>query len=67
MEEEIYYQKCDVKVNLTKMFGEGNEPTPEQFEAMFPKVYYPYVEGTRVNIIKRILLKKPGKLKINKL
>lgn len=65
---DVYYTKGDnVKINLTKMFGEGNEPTPEQFESMFPKVYYPYVEGTRVNIIKRILLKILGKLKIKKL
>lgn len=33
-------------VNLTKMFGEGNEPsTTEEFEAMFPNDYYPYNEG----------------------
>lgn len=34
-------------VDLTKMFGAGNEPsTPEEFEALFPKDYYPYNEGT---------------------
>lgn len=33
-------------VNLTKMFGSGNEPsTVEEFEAMFPNDYYPYNEG----------------------
>ena len=33
--------------DLTKMFGAGNEPsTPEEFEALFPKDYYPYNEGT---------------------
>jgi hypothetical protein len=65
---DVYYTKGDnVKINLTKMFGEGNEPTPEQFEAMFPKVYYTYVEGTRVNIIKLILFKILVKLKIKKL
>ena len=33
-------------VNLTKMFGEGNEPsTVEEFESMFPNSYYPYNEG----------------------
>lgn len=33
-------------VNLTQMFGEGNEPsTTEEFEAMFPNDYYPYSEG----------------------
>ena len=33
-------------VNLTQMFGAGNEPsTTEEFEAMFPEDYYPYNEG----------------------
>ena len=33
-------------VNLTKMFGEGNEPsTVEEFESMFPNSYYTYNEG----------------------
>ena len=37
--------------DLTKMFGAGNEPsTPEEFEAMFPKDYYPYNEGTLMSI-----------------
>ena len=32
--------------DLTKMFGEGNEPsTVEEFEAMFPADYYPYNAG----------------------
>ena len=34
-------------VDLTKMFGAGNEPsTVEEFEAMFPDDYYEYNEGT---------------------
>lgn len=33
-------------VDLTNMFGAGNEPsTPEEFEAMFPADYYEYNEG----------------------
>ncbi len=33
-------------VNLTQMFGSGNEPsTTEEFEATFPNDYYPYNEG----------------------
>lgn len=33
-------------IDLTKMFGTGNEPsTPEEFEALFPEDYYPYNEG----------------------
>ncbi len=45
---------CDTWVNvidLTKMFGSGNEPsTPEEFEAMFPNDYYPYNEGTLMSM-----------------
>lgn len=41
--------KCDSWVeviDLTKMFGSGNEPsTVEEFEAIFPNDYYPYNEG----------------------
>lgn len=36
--------------DLTKMFGAGNEPTIEQFKQWFPKDYYPYNEGTIVNM-----------------
>lgn len=37
--------------DLTKMFGEGNEPsTPEEFEALFPEDYYPYNEGTLMSM-----------------
>ena len=37
--------------DLTKMFGAGNEPsTPEEFEALFPKDYYQYNEGTLMSI-----------------
>ena len=31
--------------DLTQMFGVGNEPTIEEFEAMFPADYYPYNAG----------------------
>lgn len=38
-------------VNLTQMFGSGNEPTTvEEFEAIFPNDYYPYNEGTLMNM-----------------
>ena len=38
-------------IDLTQMFGAGNEPsTPEEFEALFPKDYYPYNEGTLMSI-----------------
>lgn len=32
-------------VDLTLLFGAGNEPTAEQFEAMFPAESYPYNSG----------------------
>lgn len=46
----------DVKIkiqifNLTAMFGSGNEPsTVEEFEAMFPAVYYPYNAGEIISV-----------------
>ena len=33
-------------VDLTKMFGAGNEPTAAQFRGMFPDDYYEYDAGT---------------------
>lgn len=47
-----WYSMRDFKLfDLTQMFGAGNEPsTPEEFEAMFPKDYYPYNEGTLMSI-----------------
>lgn len=33
-------------IDLTQMFGEGNEPTLEQFEAMLTRPDYPYNAGT---------------------
>ena len=36
---------CD----LTQMFGAGNEPSIEAFEAMFPADYYPYCEPTIIS------------------
>lgn len=32
-------------IDLTLLFGAGNEPTAEQFEAMFPAESYPYNPG----------------------
>ena len=46
--------KCNAWVNiidLTQMFGNGNEPsTVEEFEKMFPLDYYPYNEGTLMSM-----------------
>lgn len=56
------YPMC---VDLTKMFGSGNEPTVEEFEAMFPNDYYPYnvgelqsVDNTKMVINGKNLLKR---------
>ena len=35
--------------DLTQMFGAGNEPTIEEFEAMFPADYYPYNAGELIS------------------
>lgn len=38
-------------IDLTQMFGSGNEPTTvEEFEAMFTEDYYPYNEGTLMSM-----------------
>lgn len=40
------YRVGNIKViDLTAMFGVGNEPTAEQFERMFPAEFYPYNPG----------------------
>lgn len=45
-ENASYFDGCINLIDLTKIFGSGNEPTtPEEFEAMFPNDYYPYNEG----------------------
>lgn len=36
-------------IDLTQMFGEGNEPTLEQFQAMLTRPDYPYNAGTLVS------------------
>lgn len=41
-EDYVFSVQC---FDLTQMFGEGNEPTLEEFEAMFPNSYYEYNEG----------------------
>lgn len=45
-EKVSYFDGCINLIDLTKMFGSGNEPsTPEEFESMFPNDYYAYNEG----------------------
>lgn len=45
------YTKYLFIVDLTLMFGAGNEPeTVEEFEAMFPLDYYDYDEGRLLNL-----------------
>ena len=44
--DEVNIEELTVQVyNLTQMFGAGNEPTAEQFAAMFPAESYPYNLG----------------------
>ena len=48
--EEINFNISPLVIDLTAMFGAGNEPaTPEEFRAMFPADYYPYSEPTLMN------------------
>ena len=42
--QNIYIKTASI-IDLTQMFGEGNEPTIEEFEAMYPDDYYEYNEG----------------------
>lgn len=43
--------KTFVCIDLTEMFGAGNEPeTAEEFEAMFPADYYDYDAGSLLNV-----------------
>ena len=44
--DEVNIEELVVQVyNLTQMFGAGNEPTAEQFDAMFHEDSYPYNPG----------------------
>lgn len=36
-------------IDLTQMFGAGNEPTVDEFKALFPLDYYDYTEGFPLN------------------
>lgn len=48
---DTYEIKDVIVIDLTKMFGSGNEPaTVEEFEAMFPNSYYPYNEGELISL-----------------
>lgn len=40
---------CNVH-DLTAMFGAGNEPTAEEFRALYPNSYYPYNAGELRNL-----------------
>lgn len=45
------YVRNVICVDLTQMFGAGNEPaTAAEFEALFPKPYYPYSEPTLLSV-----------------
>ena len=45
------FTQCPLMIfDLTQMFGDGNEPTVEEFEMMFPAPYYPYNVGTQMTL-----------------
>lgn len=48
--DEQWSLKNVILIDLTLMFGKGNEPsTVEEFEAMFPENYYKYNSGEIIN------------------
>ena len=48
---DTVYAKNFAFIDLTKMFGAGNEPTTvEEFERLFPMEYAPYCEGRLVSL-----------------
>lgn len=38
-------------IDLTAMFGTGNEPTAEEFRALYPNSYYTYNAGELLNLV----------------
>lgn len=48
-------------VDLTEMFGAGNEPSAEGFKELFPDDYYEYTTGQYMNIGQPVSLKTTGK------
>ena len=47
-------------VDLTEMFGTGNEPSAEGFKELFPNDYYEYTTGKYMNIGQPVSLKTVG-------
>lgn len=43
------YEGYVTLIDITQMFGAGNEPSIEAFKAMFPDEYYPYSEPTIIS------------------
>lgn len=49
---ESYKVKNVMSIDLTALFGAGNEPsTAEEFRAMFPADYYPYCRGQFADLL----------------
>ena len=46
-------------IDLTQMFGAGNEPTIEEFEQLYPNAYYGFTTG-REEVIDRLAIKTVG-------
>ena len=48
--KDTIYARNAMCIDLTLMFGAGNEPaTVSEFEALFPEVYYPYNAGELIS------------------
>lgn len=56
-------------VDLTKMFGAGNEPlSADEFESLFPLDYYPYNNGVLVsNVTEKIVTRDSGQTVVGEL
>ena len=48
-------------VDLTQMFGVGNEPSVQGFESLFPDPYYAYTLSKYMNLVSDVSLKTTGK------
>ena len=48
-------------VDLTQMFGAGNEPSVQGFESLFPDPYYAYTLSRYMNLVSDVSLKTTGK------
>lgn len=55
-DSSTWYARRPQFFDLTVMFGMGNQPTKEQFEAMFPEEYYPYSDFTMMTFAPKYIV-----------